>query len=182
LGDYVNQPGDVSFVITRMLRLAHDDRTLRQTIDAHEVTAMGHSLGAITTLGVAANSCCLDPRIDVAVSLSGIELPFGSGSFFSEPTPPLMLVHGNDDHTVPYAGSVNAYAEAPSPKAFLTLDGAPHVPFTDPWLSPMIRSVTDFLDGFLEHDRAALHRLPSDGNVPGASSLEKNLSACNWCH
>ena len=142
---------------------------------------MGHSLGAITTLGVAANSCCLDARIDAAVSLSGIELPFPGGSFFSEPMAPLMLVHGDADQTIAYAGSVNAYARAPSPKAFLTLEGGPHIPFIDPWLSPTIRSVSDFLDGFLDHDREALGRLTSGGDVPGASSLRQDLSACHWC-
>jgi dienelactone hydrolase len=175
LTDYVNQPGDVSFVLTSVLRLARQDRSLRRTIDRHEVGAFGHSLGAITTLGVATNSCCVDRRLRAAVSFSGIELPFPGGSFFSTPTPPLMLVHGNADGTVPYVGSVNAYAQAPAPKAFLTLEHAGHVPFLAPWLDPAVRSITDFLDGFLKHDRRALRRLATDGNVPGVASVQEVL-------
>jgi dienelactone hydrolase len=179
--DNVNQPGDVSFVITQVLALARDDRTIGKTVDRHEIGAIGNSLGAVTTLGVATNSCCLDPRIDAAVSLWGAEFPFPNGSFFSEPTPPLMLVHGTADERLPYGGSVIAYEHAPSPKAFLTLEEAPHNPFFPPWHDPMIRSVIDFLDGFLDHDPQALRRLPRDGNVTGVASLQEDLSSCPWC-
>ena len=81
--DYVNQPADVSFVITQVLGLARHDPSLRRTIDRRHIGAFGHSLGAITTLGVATNSCCVDRRISAAVSFSGIELPFPE-----EPTSP----------------------------------------------------------------------------------------------
>ncbi len=175
LGDYINQPGDVSFVLTSVLKVARMDHSLRRTIDRRDIGAFGHSLGAITTLGVATNSCCVDPRIRAAVSFSGIELPFPGGSFFSTPTPPLMLVHGDADGTVPYVGSVSAYGQAPAPKVFLTLQHAGHVPFSAPWLDPAVRSITDFLDGFLKHDHRALRRLATDGNVPGVASLQEEL-------
>lgn len=166
----------MSFVLTRVLRLARRDPSLMRTIDAHHVGAFGHSLGAITTLGVATNSCCLDPRIRAAVSFSGIELPFPGGSFFATPTPPLMLVHGDADQTVPYGGSVGAYQQSPAPKVFLTLKHAGHVPFLAPWLDPTVRSITDFLDGYLKRDRRALRRLATDGNAPGVASVQEDLS------
>ena len=181
LFDYVNQPGDVSFVLTQVLNLSRADPTLRRTIDRRDIGVAGHSLGAITTLGVAANSCCLDKRIDAAVALSGIELPFGTGKYFSQPMAPLMLVHGNADGTVPYPASVAAYAQAPAPKVFLTLLKAPHTPFVAPWLDPTVRSVTDFLDGYLKHDRRALRRLSTDGSVPGVASLQENIPNCLLC-
>jgi dienelactone hydrolase len=179
-GDYVNQPGDVSFVITQMLRL---DRTkgdaLRNALDDDEIGVAGHSLGAVTTLGVAANTCCQDRRIDAAVSFSGIEL-FPNGKWFAQPTPPLLLVHGTADGTVPYVASVNVYGQAPAPKAFLTLAGAPHSLFRAPWLDPTVKTVVDFLDGYLKHDRVALRRLARDGNVPGVASLQEDLCARSW--
>ncbi len=178
--DYVNQPGDVSFVLTRLLRLESDDARFRREMDGRRIGVAGHSLGAITTLGVTANSAVQDRRIDAAVSFSGLKLPFGSGTWFSKPTPPLMLVHGNADGTVPYGGSVDAYGQAPSPKAFLTLIGAPHTPFFSPWLDPTIRTVLDFLDGYLKHDHEALERLARDGNVPGVSSVQQDLR-CSRC-
>lgn len=175
LTDYVNQPGDVTFVITRVTRLARRSVSLRSTIDTDRVGVFGHSLGAITTLGVATNSCCRDRRIDAAVSFSGIELPFPGGSFFSTRTPPLMLIHGDADGTVPYGGSVSAYQQAPAPKAFLTLEHAGHVPFSPPWLDPTVRTITDFFDGFLKHNRRALRRLASDGTVPGVAHVREEL-------
>ena len=171
--DYVNQPADVSFVLTRVLRLARRHHSgLRHTIDKRHIGTAGHSLGAITTLGVATNSCCLDRRIDAAVAWSGIQLPFAGGTFFSVPTPPLMLVHGTLDRTVPYAGSSAAYNNAPAPKAFVTLIRGPHTPLGAPWFEPTVRSTTDFFDGFLKHDRKAFRRLAVDANVPGAASLQ----------
>jgi fermentation-respiration switch protein FrsA (DUF1100 family) len=175
--DYVNQPGDVSFVLTEMLALVRRDQALAKTIDVHRIGAIGNSLGAVTTLGVTANSCCRDPRIDAAVSLWGAERPFPRGSFFSEPTPPLMLVHGTADARLAYAGSVAAYQRASSPKAFLTLKAAPHNPFFSPWQVPMLRSVIDFFEGFLNQNPQAIRQLPRDGNVPGVASLKADLSS-----
>jgi predicted dienelactone hydrolase len=175
LGDYPNQPGDVSFVLTRTLRLARRHGFLAKTVDRHEIGVMGHSLGAITTLGVAANSCCLDRRIDAAAEWSGIELPFGSGTFFTKRTPPFLFVHGDADGTVPYGGSTSAYAQAPAPKVLLTLLGGPHVFFRPPWFDPFLRTTTDFLDGYLKHRHRALRRLATDGSVPGATSITLQL-------
>ena len=179
--DDANQPGDVSFVITQVLALAREHRSLGKTIDRHEIGVYGNSLGGATTFGVAANSCCRDARIDAAVSLWGGEFPYPGGSYFSEPTPPLMLVHGTDDQLVPYEFSLTAYDGAPSPKAFLTLEGAPHNPFFPPWHGPLVRSVLDFLQGFLEHDSLAIRHLAADGNVAGVASLQQDLSSCHWC-
>jgi dienelactone hydrolase len=183
LADYVNQPGDVSFVLAQVLAIARADHTLGKTIDKHEIGVYGNSLGAVTTLGVAANSCCLDPRIDAAVFLWGAEFPYPGGSYFSEPTPPLLLVHGTADQNplTPYTGSLIAYQQAASPRAFLTLVGAPHNAFFSPWEDPMIRSVLDFLEGFLDHDPQAIRRLPGDASVPGVSSLQEDVSSCHWC-
>jgi dienelactone hydrolase len=179
--DDANQPGDVSFVITEVLTLARDDRSLGKTIDRHDIGAYGNSLGAATTLGVAANSCCLDPRLDAAVALWGGEFPYPGGSYFSEPTPPLLLAHGTADARLPYVLSVITYDHAPSPKAFLTLAGAPHNPFFPPWHDPIIRSVIDFLQGFLDHDPQAIRGLANDGDVPGVASLQEDFSSCHWC-
>lgn len=175
--DYVNQPDDVSFVLTKVLALVRRDAAPANTIDGRRIGAIGNSLGAVTTLGVSANSCCRDPRIDAGVSLWGAEYPFPRGSFFSEPTPPLMFVHGTADETLPYAGSVGAYQHASSPKAFLTFEAAPHNPFFPPWHDPMIRSVLDFLERFLNDHPLAIRRLRHDGNVPGVASLQADLSS-----
>ncbi|HEV3452822.1 MAG TPA: phospholipase [Acidimicrobiia bacterium] len=182
VADYPHQPGDVSFVITSMLRLSRDPRArFRNVIDARRVGVVGHSLGAITTLGVAVNSCCADARIRAAVSIEGIELPFGSGTFFRGPAVPLLLFHGDADQTIPYSASQRLFADAPSPKYFVTLHGAPHTPFrqtdtaTRPapsWEPVVVTSVVDFLHRYLRGQPAGLTRLRVDATVPGVASIQ----------
>ena len=172
--DYQEQPADVSFVLDRVLRLARRNRGgLRKTISRHRIGAAGHSLGAVTSLAVAVNSCCRDRRIDAAVAWAGLQLPFTGGSYFSVPTPPLLLVHGTADPT--YPASVNIYRQASPPKAFVTLVNGPHIPNIPPWVDPTVNSTADFFDGFLKHDRTAFRRLAVDANVPGAASLQADL-------
>ena len=171
LGDYANQPADVSFVLRRMLRLARSDSGLQRTIDTRDIGAFGHSLGAITTLGATTNSCCRERRIDAAVAWAGIQLPFAGGSFVAKRTPPLLLVHGDADRTVPFAGSVNAYNQARAPKALVRLIGGPHSPFAPPHVDPLVTSTTAWFDRHLKDDRTAQDRLAAAGNVTGAASL-----------
>ncbi len=182
VADYRHQSGDVSYVITAMLRQAHDRASrFRGLINPGRIAAVGHSLGASTTLGVAVNSCCVDPRIRAAVSLEGIELPFGTGTYFEGRTPPLLLFHGDADKTVPYAASQRLFADAPAPKFFVTLHGAPHTAFRQadtatkpptPWEPVIVSSVLDFFARYLDHQPTGLVRLQADANIAGVASLQ----------
>ncbi len=171
LVDSQKQPADVSFVVDSVLRLVRRNRGgLRKTISRHRIGAAGHSLGAVTTLAVVANSCCRDRRIDTAVAWAGLQLPFKGGAYFSKRTPPLLLVHGTADPT--YPASVTIYAQASRPKAFVTLINGPHIPNIPPWVDPTVNSTADFFDLFLKRDRTAFRRLAVHANVPGAASLQ----------
>jgi dienelactone hydrolase len=171
LVDYLNQPDDVTFVITKMLAANRGDGALSHLMDPKAVGAMGHSLGAITTLGVTYNRCCLDKRIKAAVPISGIKLPFGSSSW-AWPAVPLLLIHGDHDGTVPYVGSTTAYREAKTPKFLLTLLGAPHTPLGAPYLDVIVTSTNDFLDRYLRGEKHALARLERDAAIPSVSTLQ----------
>lgn len=171
LVDYLNQPADVSFVITRMLAANRGHGALSELMDPKEVGAMGHSLGAITTLGVTYNRCCLDKRIKAAVPISGIKLPFGPSSWAWPPVP-LLLIHGDHDGTVPYVGSTTAYREAKAPKFLLTLLGAPHTPLGAPYLDVIVTSTNDFFDRYLRGEKHALARLQRDAAIPSVSTLQ----------
>jgi dienelactone hydrolase len=173
--DYVNQPADVSFVLTRTQRLARPRHPFHRTIDPRRIGAAGHSLGAVTTLGVAANSCCLDRRIDAAVPMAGVQAPFPGGTFHPRGTPPLMLLHGDADGVVPFAASTVAYSQARPPKVLVTLLGAPHTPFFPPWLDPTVGTTTAFFDRYLKGDRGAVRRLLRAGDVPGISRVQAEL-------
>lgn len=163
LGDYRNQPADVSFVITQLLaQNANSSDPLHGVIDPSEIAAAGHSLGAITTLGLIENSCCHDSRIKAGISVSGIELPFPNGSFADPPATPLLLVHGDADKTVPVSGSDKVFDTATPPVYYLRLTGATHIDvmfganatYTD-------QAVIAFLDQELKHEGSALAGLAS---------------------
>jgi dienelactone hydrolase len=180
--DYVHQPADVSFVLTSTLRLGRTSSPLRGVINPSRVGGIGDSLGATTMLGVAANSCCFDRRIRAAVTIAGIELPFPNGTFFSTPGIPWLIIHGDTDPRVPYTASQKIFADAPSPKFFLTLHGAPHTAFRQsatasqpapPWEPVIVHTVIDFFDHYLKGQPAALTRLTNDANVSGVASLQQ---------
>ena len=171
LRDYVNQPADVSFVIDQMLRLEADDHSpYADLIRRHRIATAGHSLGGITTLGLL-NDCCIDPRIDAYIPMSGIELPFPGGAFTFQRKAPVLLVHGDQDGTVPFAGSFRVFADARRPKYLLELLNGSHVPFGGGQGDAIVDSVLHFLDRYLNHRDGSIHALLDDGNVPGVSKL-----------
>lgn len=181
--DYTSQPGDVSFVITQVLRLDHDRSSpLHGLVDTDDVAVAGHSLGAATTLAVAFNTCCRDARVRAVVSIAGIELPYGTGRWLVGPQSPtpLLLLHGTADRSVPYSSSMQLFAAAAPPKFLVTLLGAPHTSFRQlpgangpkpPWEDVVVGSTTAFLDRYLEHRPHALDALLDAGNTPGISTI-----------
>jgi fermentation-respiration switch protein FrsA (DUF1100 family) len=174
--DYKNQPADVSFVISEMLRLNRDGTSLlRGLVDPEKVAVAGHSLGAITTLGVAYNDCCTDKRIKAAVPISGLELPFPGGRFVY-PEVPLLLIHGDADRTVPYSGSENAYRAASAPKFLLTVVNGPHTLFFGPGGEVLVKVMEDFFDHYLKGRDGSLDAIAPDGNVAGTTVLVSALT------
>ena len=66
--DLENQPGDVSFVLSELLRLSSmATGPYAGGIDGNRIGVAGHSAGGVTVLGVAFNACCLDRRIRAGV-------------------------------------------------------------------------------------------------------------------
>jgi predicted dienelactone hydrolase len=175
--DYVNQPGDVSFVLTQLLKLDDDRSTpYYHLIDTRDIAAAGHSLGAITTLGVAYNTCCIDHRLRAAVAISGIEVPFPNGSFAHPPSTALLLVHGGADTTVPVAGSQLAYNNAVPPKMFVLVPAAGHVGvLVGPGGDDTTTAVLDFFDGVLRHHHRSLVDLKPDVEAGGTATVTEQL-------
>ena len=174
--DYKNQPADVSFVISEMLRLDGDGTSLlRVMVDPGKVAVSGHSLGAMTTLGVAYNTCCTDPRIKAAVPISGVEAPFPGGSFVYASRAPLLLIHGDADATVPYRGSEGAYRDASAPKFLLTIVHGPHTPFAGAAGEVIVKVMVDFFDHYLKGRDGSLEAITRQGNVAGTTVLSSAL-------
>ena len=178
-GDIANQPGDVSFVITSAL--AASRRTtgpLAGLIDAHEIGAAGHSNGAITTLGLVANTCCHDARVKAAAVLAGQENPFKGGHFDYQLAPPLLFVHGTADADVPYSDAQMDFNDARGPKALLTIEGGDHssaAALDGPSASTVLDATTDFFDAYLKGDGTARARLSTD-QQPGVTTMHAALA------
>jgi dienelactone hydrolase len=174
--DLVNQPGDVSFLITELLT-ADQVRGgfFAGLINAHQVAVSGQSDGGDTALSAAYNSRFLDRRIGAAVILSGQEIPGAGGYDFPAPSPPLLAVQGTAD-TINLPSTTYAFFDAaPSPKYLLTLPGASHLgPYTDeqPQLSIVERVTVAFMNRYLQGNRQALGRMVSAGNVAGKATLQ----------
>ena len=122
-GDIGNQPGDMSFVIGQMLTAdSTPNGPLSGLIDPNEIGAAGHSNGAITTLGLIANSCCRDTRVKAAVVMAGTTEGLGSGHYDMGEAPPLLIVQDLHDGLVPYGDAVAVFNQARGPKALLAVE------------------------------------------------------------
>jgi dienelactone hydrolase len=130
-GDVSNQPGDVSAVITEALTLSSsaEGRVLAGMIDGEHIGVAGHSNGGITTAGLIGQSCCFDDRVDAAIIIAGTSQLFPGGTFDWSRTPPLLVMHGEDDTLIPLDEGKRLFNNARSPKGLFTLLGIDHGSF-----------------------------------------------------
>jgi len=166
-GDSINQPEDVHFVITSVLKANRRDALLRGLVDPKRIGAAGHSNGAITTYGLVANTRLRDPRVTAAVVLAGTLQPYPEGRYDFTEAPPLLIVHGTQDNLVPYSAGVRAFNRARGPKGLLTIQEGDHGSAAG---SLVLQATTDMFDAYLRDDPAAASRLPGD-QVPGVSEM-----------
>jgi dienelactone hydrolase len=173
--DVVNQPQDVSVVISRMLsRNAAGYGVLSGLIDPRQIAVAGHSDGGSTALAVAYNRHYVDHRIRAAMVLSGAEIPGVFGYSFPPPSPPLLAVQGTADTTNIPASTRIYFRLAPPPKFLLSLLGAGHGPpyiSQQPQLSIVEQVTTAFLDTYLKGLSEASSRMWTTGNVAGVATL-----------
>lgn len=173
--DVINQPSDMSFVISSLLALDRPGAgPLAGLVDPAHIAVAGHSDGAETALAVAYSRRFRDPRIGAAVILSGAEMEGVGGYSFTYGGPPLLAAQGTADR-FNQPKYTNAYFKlAQRPKFLLRLLGAGHLPpFSDqrPQLTIVERVTIAFLDRYIKREPGALQRLVSQGDVAGTSAL-----------
>jgi dienelactone hydrolase len=179
ISDFFEQPLDLRFVITAMTKLKGD------RVDHRHVGVAGHSLGGVTVLGLTDNTCCRDPRVMAAVAMAGDIVSFPGGEYTNKGTPPLLLLHGDQDQIVPYQGSRAAFSMGAPPKFLVTLLGGDHNgPFLDPSTAfqTVVATTLDFFDCYLKGKRNELghiKRWRSGTCRPGGAGRERPSANAN---
>jgi dienelactone hydrolase len=172
--DVVNQPADVSFVISSLLAASTTSKPLLGLIDPRHIAVAGQSDGAETALAVADSRRDHDPRVGAALVLSGAEMSGIGGYSFVPGGPALLAVQGTDDAFNEPRFTYAYFRAAQRPKSLLRLLGAGHLPpYTteQPQLAIVERVTRAFLDGYLKGSASALAELALFGNVSGTAAL-----------
>jgi fermentation-respiration switch protein FrsA (DUF1100 family) len=171
--DLVNQPADLSFVISHLLaESARPGDPLNGIIDPSRIAVAGHSDGADTALALAYNRHLRDSRVRAALILSGAEIPGITGYTFPPGSPALLATQGTADTLNPPALTNAFYDIASRPKFLLTLPRAGHLPpytYQQPQLQIVERVTIAFLNHYLK--RAPLRPLITAGTVSGTAEL-----------
>jgi predicted dienelactone hydrolase len=147
--DVVNQPGDMSFVITRVLAAsASPTSPLAGLVDPEKVAVAGQSDGAMTAFAAAYERPWFDPRIRAALVLSGAIL--GPQRYVEHTGVPLLAVQGLADKINPPKYARRLFRTVGRPKFLLLLRGAGHLPpYTVPGLT--LATVEHVTVAFLDH-------------------------------
>jgi predicted dienelactone hydrolase len=168
--DLVNEPGDLSFVISR---LTASNDPLRALINPKKIAVAGQSDGAEAALSVAYDSRYRDRRIDAAIIMSGAAF-----AGFSQPppgSPPLLAVQGTSDPLNAPSTTAYYFGLMQRPKFLLWLIGAAHLePYTttDRWASVVDGATTAFLDHYLK--RAPFRPLIKAGTQTGVARITQD--------
>ena len=174
--DLVNQPQDMSYVLTRLLALsARPGDPFSGLLDPHEVGAAGQSDGGNTVSALAANTCCTDRRLKAVAVLSGAEWPPMPGRYFPGGVPPMLFTQGSADTINPPWMSLQLYhADGADARYYLDLFRASHlIPYegTNPVERLVARVTLAFFDRYVLGQADALKTMTRDGNVTGTAAL-----------
>lgn len=172
--DLVNEPRDVSFVISRLLAPDATLAPLAGDIDASRIAVAGQSDGGEAALAVAYSGASHDPRIGAAVILSGARMSGVGGFPFRPGSPPLLAIQGTADPINEPRYTYAYFASARRPKFLLRLLGAGHLPpYTgeQPQLGIVERVSVAFLNDFFRPTPSALANLLALARAPGTASL-----------
>jgi len=125
-----------SLTLDRMLELNNDTNSiLYHSIDMNSIGASGHSMGALTTLGIIGahpNSTKLDNRVKAALILSGPAYPYHT-SYFENIGIPIMVMQGDNDESkiAPEIDRKLVYDYANPPKFYLMIKDGIHGTFSN---------------------------------------------------
>jgi pimeloyl-ACP methyl ester carboxylesterase len=136
-------------------------------VDLDRVAVGGHSLGAVTALGIGYDAERTDPRVDATIPVSGGPLPL-PGPGYDWPPTPMLLAHGVADATAPVAVG-DAVFDMASPPVWYLRTSADHAGVLTGDHGELLADAIDaFLDAELRGEPEALAGM---GDVVAASRL-----------
>jgi predicted dienelactone hydrolase len=149
--DIVNQPRDMSFVITQLLAASASAQSpLHGLVDRKRIAVAGQSDGAETAFATTYERAWHDRRVRAALILSGAEL--GRHVRIVSHTAPLLAIQGTADRINPPVYSLDLFRAVDRPKFLLLLRHANHLsPYTVPGsrLAAVERVSIAFLNHYL---------------------------------
>ena len=168
--DFNLMTGDVRFVITKVLAQdAASGTPLHGLIDTAHVGYIGTSMGGMIGLAMY-QACCIDPRIDAVVSKIGMA---PGGQYAWRQGPPLLMINGDADQTIPYDAALQAYRDAHRPKGMITLAGIGHD--LNVGNDPILRDAPlGFFAYYLKGRRHGLDKLSAAVDASSIASLQSH--------
>jgi len=174
--DLVNQPADMSRVITGMLaRSAAPRGLLSGLLSRREIAVAGQSDGGDTVAAIGAATCCTDHRVAAVAVLSGARWPAFPGAFFARPPVPMLFAQGSADTVnLPGCSAALYYADPARARYYLDLFGADHTgPYwgTNRFERVVTRVTVAFFDRYVLGQPAARPAMRQAGDVPRTAAL-----------
>jgi hypothetical protein len=174
--DLLNEPNDLSYVITRMLALSRAGHGLfAGLLNPRQIAIAGQSDGGDVVAAIAANTCCADRRVAAVAVESGAEWPPMAGVYFAHRTVPMLFSQGSADTINPPGCSADLYlADRSRARYYLDLFGATH---TEPYwgitrYERIVARVTlAFFDRYVLGLRAQAAAMRRQGNMNGLAAL-----------
>ncbi len=149
--DLVNQPRDMSFVITKVLAASASAKSpLSGLVEPEKIAVAGQSDGAETAYAAAYERPWRDSRIRAALALSGAII--GPRRYVERDGVPLLAVQGTADRINPPVYTHALFGAVGRPKFLLLLRGAGHLPpYTVPGrtFATVLHVTVAFLDHYL---------------------------------
>ncbi|MEZ5238489.1 MAG: hypothetical protein R2716_05910 [Microthrixaceae bacterium] len=176
LGDYVNQPADMTFVLDSVLDMAGQGGELEGLVAEDHIGVSGLSLGGATTYPLLFNDCCRDDRYRSGLLMSALELPYDDSAYDYTRRIPVLAFSGTDDASIPYEVQQDTIAKVAGPKWNVTLPGGQHSqPFENrpsPQDELVVATTIAFWDMTLRGDAGAADRLVRSATVEGLSFVD----------